>query len=169
MSKTQLQTNNDYLLSMIQELKGKAVGGGEDISAELATYGAHIEELGETIDSLPSAGGGGGGIEYEIITIPAWETSATYTLSRVTQAIGGAECGGVYDIGTMISLYNDTYYKVSDVYIEDTPEGEMREYHTEVGILRFSNGEIIWNNDTILAATFHIVLINDPTANAIST
>lgn len=64
---------------LLAALEGKAAGGGEDISAETAEYTAQLDELEETIDSLPDAGSGGGGGGSET-TVDLLDTiSVTYT------------------------------------------------------------------------------------------
>ena len=58
-----------------------------DLQALAASTG--YQEVLDLVNALPDAGGSGGAsVEYEIITIPAGATSATYTLPRVTAAFG---------------------------------------------------------------------------------
>lgn len=51
------------------DVKIAAATAGEDLSAEITEYGSLNDELEEVINSLPSAGGGGGSVETCTVTV----------------------------------------------------------------------------------------------------
>lgn len=136
-------------------------------NSELQSNNTDLQSILETINNLPSAGGGSGGgqIEYEIITVPAGATSATYTLSRVTAAYG---C-----LTATISdrFANDEYHRVAVGVWNNLLRCityvcyDSSNYGVEIEL---SSDSIDFNNGTInfYGATFlepiNILLINDP-------
>lgn len=118
--------------------------------------------------NVPTSGGGGAAIEYEIITIPAGATTATYTLPRVTAAYGSLaepvetirnpevdNAGYIYIMGIHDTLSRGiAYISGSSVDIDS----DMVTYHNGVVSL----------NDNKVGAKFKLLLVNDPNANAIS-
>lgn len=74
-NKTQLQTNNTQYASLIETLRGKAVGGGgEDVAAETEAYTTKLASLETAISALESelegkASGSSGGANIETCTI----------------------------------------------------------------------------------------------------
>ena len=69
----------------------------ENLDSELTTQDDLIAQIASALEgkSAPSVGGG---VEYEIITIPAGSTATTYpyTLPRVTGAYGGVNSSMFY-------------------------------------------------------------------------
>lgn len=108
-NKTQLQTNNAELASLIDALQGKSVPGG----------------------------GSGGGIEYEVVISNEQNTSIPFTLKRITHTFGsysgdsGNETGGTscgaQTVSSHVGLRRYSYYAqgsssnafVIDLFIED--------------------------------------------------
>lgn len=64
-NKNQLQTNNTKYASLIETLRGKAVGGGgENLDTELAEQTELISQLSTILDSKASGGSGGAALTF---------------------------------------------------------------------------------------------------------
>ena len=146
-NKTQLQTNNTALDALI----------------------TRVNAAKDTTASLPEAGGGSGGIQYEIITIPAGAKSALYTLPRVTSAYGvssvptGEYVASFYNI--IMSIYDNKIYSVSDY-------DELNSiFVTEHSCVTYTQGVLTIDTGIVfeIRADMHVLLINDPSKQPIST
>ncbi len=101
------------------------------------------------------AGSGGGGVEYEIITIPKGATSATYTLPRVTNAFGSLETyvedfDGIAGVTNSLCQY---FYN----------------YGSDTFPIYYNRGTISWMGGAPTIDTLTLILVNDPNKNVLYT
>lgn len=138
--------------------------GGEDVSAETTEYTAQLDELESTINSLPDAGSGSGGgeIQYEIVTIPAGATSATYTLPRVTNAYGSMTEWSEFPVNTIISVCDNL---VSFVAYVDTYSEKVE---TDTNLIYYNKGTITFEVGVVNDA-ISLLLVNDPSKETLDT
>lgn len=139
MSKTQLQENNARLTSLIETLSGKA------------------------------AGGSGGSIEYEIVTIPAGidVLSIPHSLARVTNAYG-CPSGSITNInseGVLTGVRDNTIILSIDLYY-DPNSGAI---NVELGsdYITYSNGLVSGYLSYTSQNSLQVILINDPSKDAL--
>lgn len=156
---------------LLAALEGKAAGGGEDISAETAEYATQLNALESAIDNLPDAGSGG--IEYEIVTIPAGATSATYTLQRVTHAYGSVEpttqtyLEDTFDERIVLSICGTREFFLDSVSHSGIGSAASGVADFDNDIVEYNAGTITWLSG-IIDVPLTLLLINDPSAEAIS-
>lgn len=142
-------------------LATKAAATGEDVSAETAEYTAQLDELEETIDSLPDAGSGGGAsVEYEIVTITEADTySIPFTLKRLTNTLGGYSGeGGVSGQAGSVTVSNHTDLKRYSYYYA----GSVSIFS---GNLSIESGTL--TSGVKFACPYTAIFINDPSQPAI--
>lgn len=146
---------------------------------EKATTDAQVSEIGELVAELEAAmegksvgGGSSSGVEYEIITIPAGATSATYTLSRVTNAYGSMLYGydEIEDVdGAFVTGIIDDLAIVINGYVYY----DNADYSYVCGIgkdsvpVRYNKGTVTWDNETIYTP-ITLILINDPNKDVLA-
>ena len=139
---------------------------------ELQSNNTDLQTILNKINALPEAGGGGGGIEYEIVTIPAnigaKQCTVPYSLSRVTGAFGGcSEAWETYTTaGLLIGVKNNSIYFIDGLISEKNSTTVFLDTADEY--ITYSNGTMsFWfshNNPN----SIDVLLINDTSAEAIS-
>lgn len=135
-NKTQLQTNNTELSSLIEVLRGKATGGSsglEDVTEETETYTAKLNELTNAVTALENelngkAGIGGASFETCTVCVYAFYLSeVTYTDETGTlKTIRVPSLGG--DAETEITVVKNTLlYTVDSIT-------DIGKYGTEMSV-----------------------------------
>ena len=131
---------------------------------QLTLNSTALDKLKAKVQTLPNTGESSGGVEYEIITIPAGATTVSYSLPRVTAAYGTIneyllEYKGT---GGFLSIRNDILYYIN--YISGNSPVRIE---TSSILIRYENGVMKIDgpggpND------MEVILVNDPSAPAIS-
>lgn len=111
-------------------------------------------------------GSGGGGIEYEIITIPAGAASATYSLKRVTNAIGSiSKSYDETDARGMINIVDTMAQLVA-------PLGggyNRAEIYYDRDQIYYDKGTIHWSFNETPIDDITLILVNDPSKDVLYT
>ena len=94
-NKQQLQTNNTKYASLIETLRGKSVGGGEDVTAETNEYTEKITQLENAVTALESeladkASGGSGGGSVDTCTIKVFDYYNQSNIAVYTAYVNGS-------------------------------------------------------------------------------
>jgi hypothetical protein len=118
--------------------------------------------------NVPTSGGGGAAVEYEIVTIPAGATSATYTLPRVTAAFGGlAEPVGTIRNSDVTNAGYIYIMSISDTLSRGLYDISNSAVEIDSDMVTYHNGVVSLNGNKV-GAKLKLLLVNDPNANAIS-
>lgn len=145
----------------------------EDVGTETSAYTTKLTSLETAITALEtelqgkaSGGSGGssdGGIQYEIITIPAGATSATYTLPRLTSVYGSVR--GLFEVssrdnnyGAILSVCDNLFYYISIL----TASGSMADVQIDSARIYYQDGNITWDSGGVVINPVELILINDP-------
>lgn len=173
-----VNTKMTALANEIRELSGTTTSKGidvmtSDIDAANTEIAGQTELIAQITTALEGkAGGASNGIEYEIITIPEGATSASYTLSRVTNAYGGASPGYALDEDS-ISFTSPYATHICDNLIYGVLEINIDQWQKEASVyfesvfVYYNQGTITWSDFTI-KAPITLLLINDPNLDEIA-
>lgn len=139
----------------------------DNTEAHANSQEALIAQIAEALEGKAAGGGSGSGlgIEYEIVTIPTGIGEVTYSLPRITAAYGTTPDSLMSFEGTggILSIRNNSMMYID--LLEEGPDG----YAMETG-----SAPIIYSNGVINMGSFsrpnsiEVILINDPSATAIS-
>lgn len=164
-------TTQDNLISQIQTaLQNKSAATGEDVTSETNAYTTKLATLETAITALETelqgkaSGGSSNGVEVEVITITATDTSQIpFTLKRVTKTIGsynGDSATGIPSVGSAIISSHINTYRFA---YSNSPVGT---YVNKSEALTLNSGELVASQYTF-AVPYVAVFINDPTQPAI--
>ena len=148
-------------------------GHVSDANTEVDEQSAVVDELMAALQGK-SVPGGGGGVEYEVVTIPAGATSATYALPRVTHAYGSREPADLtYNSKTSDEQIIFSIHGTRVIYLDDVdghPANPNAYAIMELlcDLVEYNAGTITWWNG-VIDTPLTLLLVNDPSADAIST
>lgn len=149
--------------SGVQTIKGDANLKAENIAEGVSIFGVTGTHSG-------GSGGGSGGIQHEVVTIPAGSNSVAYTLPRVTHAVGSAnlemESVTSRNYENFVSgIRNNDAYRASDF----APGSAMCSIDFDSTPVTYSNGTLTIPrvSDGVMFDVM-VLLVNDPDAPAIS-
>jgi hypothetical protein len=123
------------------------------------------------LEGKAASGGSSGGVsvEYEIVTIPAGSTSVNYSLPRVTAAYGSISGDAVQELAAYngwLCVRNNLIYYIG--YIDEGPNGDYL-VGTDNTTITYSNGVMRINSGSpSMLNGLEVILVNDPSATAIS-
>lgn len=154
---------SERYLTGTQTIKGDANLVAGNIKSGVSIFGV--------AGSYEGSGGGSSGMEYEIITIPAGATSATYALPRITNAFG--------TVNTYFTLTSSEDYTAM-VSIEDTlcryvceidSLGLTGESYVDFDSVRifYNKGVITWESGPVIMEPIVLLLVNDPSKDILYT
>ena len=96
-NKSQLQTNNTKVASLIEVLKSKATATGEDVTEETSAYTAKIASLETAVTALEtelagkaSGGSGAGGANIETCVVAVHGDCSIYNVAYTTIDVNGS-------------------------------------------------------------------------------
>lgn len=140
---------------------------------EVDSQDALVEQLISAMQGKSVPGGdASGGIQYEIITIPAGATSATYTLPRVTHAYGSREpvkmtYKSESNLQPIFSIRGTDVIYVDDIWGITVGGEDLVRMDILCGYVRYDSGTITLY-DGYVDVPLTLLLVNDPSAPAIS-
>lgn len=114
-NKTQLQTNNTKYASLIETLRGKAVGGStEDVTDETNAYTEKIAQLTTAVTALETelagkasgGGSGGGSVETCTVTLTPKYTQLYNIVYTTANSSGALAVEQIYKAEQAITLEN---------------------------------------------------------------
>lgn len=164
---------NEKMTALADEIR---VLSGTTETMGLDAMQSNVADANDTVDTQADliaqiasalegkAGGSGSNIEYEIITIPAGATSASYSLSAVTNACGSVT--SYLELTTRDATYcaalsfNDNILR----YVVDLGSYNSNDafISTDSVLAYFNNGTITWDSGPVIIEPIQLLLINDP-------
>lgn len=134
--------------------------------SNLTNNTTQLEALLTKVNNLPEVGGNTGSeVQYEIITIPAGATSATYTLPRVTNAYGAPELS-LNTVLTQNMAFGITDGLCSYVSALSIKNNQLTcEFDTCV--VYYNQGVLTFANEVSIEEDIYAVLVNDPNKDAL--
>lgn len=149
-------------LTGTQTIKGDANLVADNIKSGVSIFGV--------AGNYEGSGGGSGGIQHEVVTIPAGSNSVAYTLPRVTHAVGSANL----ELETVTSRNYENFVsgiRNNDAYCASDFAGGIM-----MCSIDFNSTPVTYSNGTLTIPMVSdgvmfdvmVLLVNDPDAPAIS-
>lgn len=146
-----MATVNEKMTALADSIRAKSGATGK----------LSLDGMKTAVDGIET-GGGSSGVQYEIVTIPAGATSATYSLPHITKAVGSVNENLVdqeNECYTITSIYDNL---VNVLWGVESGTSWYKPFATfDSYLVTYSNGNITWDAGNV-AVPITLLLIYDP-------